>query len=104
MEKFSVLKTRSTSIEPIGPALDKLISSLGIGIKLQEYNAVVYWEKVVGLPIAKVTKATKIKKGVLFVQVKTGTWRNELTLRKKEIIDKINNLIGIDVVKDIRFL
>jgi hypothetical protein len=39
----------------------------------------------------------------LFVHVKTSTWRNELTLRKKEIIDKLNTVIGFDVVKDIKF-
>ncbi len=49
------------------------------------------------------TTATRILQGVLFVHVKTSTWRNELTLRKKEIIDKLNIVIGINVVKDIKF-
>ena len=92
-----------TSVKPIGSALDELVDGLGIKKKLQEYDAVVYWEKVVGPQIAKMTVATQIKKGVLFVQVKTGTWRNELTLRKKDIMNKLNAVVGINVVKDIKF-
>jgi len=79
------------------------VQSLGIQKKLQEYDAVVYWEEVVGERIAQMTKAKRIQQGVLFVQVKTSTWRNELTLRKKEIIDKLNILIGVETVKDIKF-
>ena len=98
-----VLKTLRSSVKPIGSALDELVKGLGIQKKLQEYDAVVCWESVVGERIAQMTTATRILQGVLFVHVKTSTWRNELTLRKKEIIDKLNIVIGINVVKDIKF-
>jgi predicted nucleic acid-binding Zn ribbon protein len=98
-----VSKTLRTSVRPIGSALDELVKGLGIQKKLQEYDAVVYWESVVGERIAQMTTATRILQGVLFVHVKTSTWRNELTLRKKEIIDKLNLVVGINAVKDIKF-
>jgi predicted nucleic acid-binding Zn ribbon protein len=98
-----VSKTLHTSIKTIGSAISELVNGLGIEKKLQEYDAVVYWENAVGERIAQMTTATRILQGVLFVHVKTSTWRNELTLRKKEIIDKLNILIGIDIVKDIKF-
>ncbi len=96
-------KTLFASIKPISSAIDELVNGLGIQKKLQEYDAIVYWEKVVGDRIAQMTTAIRIKQGILFVHVKTSTWRNELTLRKKEIIDKLNIIIGVDVVKDIKF-
>lgn len=96
-------KTLYTTIKPIRSAITELVNGLGIQKKLQEYDAVVYWENVVGERIAQMTTATRILQGVLFVHVKTSTWRNELTLRKKEIIDKLNTVIGFDVVKDIKF-
>ena len=96
-------KTLRTSVRHIGSALDELVRGLGIQKKLQEYDAVVFWESVVGERIAQMTTATRILQGVLFVHVKTSTWRNELTLRKKEIIDKLNIVIGTNVVKDIKF-
>ena len=96
-------KTQHIAIKPIHSAITELVNGLGIQKKLQEYDAVVYWENVVGERIAQMTTATRILQGVLFVHVKNSTWRNELTLRKKEIIDKLNIVIGIDVVKDIKF-
>lgn len=96
-------KTRHTAAEPLGAALEKLVDGLGIKKKLHEYDAVVYWENAVGTQIAKMTTATRVTQGTLFVQVKTSTWRNELTLRKKEIITKLNTFIGSEIVKDIKF-
>ena len=96
-------KTQHRLIKPIGIALDELVSGLGIKKKLKEYDAIIYWDLVVGKQIAKMATATHIIQGVLFVHVKTSTWRNELTLRKKEIIDKLNSVVGVDAVKDIKF-
>ena len=97
------MKTYKPSIKPIHAALDDLIGSLGIKQKLQEYDAVVYWNSTVGEQISKMTTAVRITQGILYVRVKTSTWRNELTLRKKEIVDKLNTVIGADIVRDIKF-
>ena len=61
------------------------------------------WESLVGEHIAKAATAVRIAKGVLLVKVKSSTWRNELNLRKQEIISTLNRGLGQDVVKDIRF-
>jgi predicted nucleic acid-binding Zn ribbon protein len=98
-----VSKVLHSSSKTVGSAIDELVKSLGIQKKLQEYDAVLYWEMVVGDRIARMTTATRILQGVLFVQVKTSTWRNELALRKKEIKDKLNTLLGAEIVKDIKF-
>lgn len=96
-------KKKRPSIKPIGSALDELVNDLGIRKKLREYDAVIYWEDIVGSHIAKATEARRISQGVLYIKVKTSTWRNELTLRKKELIDKINSATSETVVKDIKF-
>ena len=96
-------RTRQTATESIGTAIEGLVKSLGIQRTLQEYDAVVCWEEEVGERIARMTKATRIVQGTLFVHVRTSTWRNELTLRKKEIIERLNARIGTAVVKDIKF-
>ncbi|MBI3587427.1 MAG: DUF721 domain-containing protein [Ignavibacteriales bacterium] len=90
-------------IKTLGEAIEELVQSLGIKKKLHEYEAVLQWEQIVGGQIAKVATATRITKGVLFVKVKTSTWRNELTIRKPEIIKKINGAIGEEIVNDIKF-
>lgn len=79
------------------------MNDLGIGGKLREYEAVLRWEEAVGPHIAKVATAAQIQRGVLVVRVNNATWRYELTMRKAELISKINAVIGEDAVKDIRF-
>jgi predicted nucleic acid-binding Zn ribbon protein len=98
-----VSKTQQKSIKSIDTALNELVDNLGIKQKLKELDAVVYWDSIVGKQISSMTTATHIIKGILFVSVKTSTWRNELTLRKREIVYKINSYIGNEIVKDIKF-
>jgi predicted nucleic acid-binding Zn ribbon protein len=92
-----------SSARPLGETLEELVEKLGIKRKLQEYEAVERWGDIVGQQIARVTSATGITKGVLFVRVRASTWRNELTMRKEEIIRKLNHVLGEEIVKDIRF-
>jgi predicted nucleic acid-binding Zn ribbon protein len=83
--------------------MGELIRELGIGKTLSEYGIITRWSEVVGEKIAAVTRPERFERGILFVAVSSAPWRNELTLRRQEIIDKINTGAGGSVVKDIRF-
>ena len=97
-------KQAISSIKPIGTILGDLAEELGIRGKLKQYEAVTRWAEVVGERIAQEAEPQKIEKGVLLVRVRTGVWRNELTMRKAEILAKLNQAIGEAVIKDIKFL
>ena len=83
--------------------MQELIGELGIKKRIDEYQTVVRWSEIVGDHIAKVSEAIQIRRGILFVRVSASTWRNELQLRKAEIIKKLNGALGQEVVKDIKF-
>jgi predicted nucleic acid-binding Zn ribbon protein len=89
--------------KPVGQVLDDLVSNLGLGRKLREYEAVTRWDEIVGEHIARVATATRITDGTLFVSVKTGSWRNELMLRKRDVIAQLNAALGGNVVREIKF-
>jgi predicted nucleic acid-binding Zn ribbon protein len=94
---------KSSQIKDVGSSIRQLVDELGIREKIAEYDAVLQWESLVGEHIAKAASAVKIVKGVLFVKVKSSAWRNELSLRKQEIIGTLNTALGQEIVKDIRF-
>lgn len=96
-------RRQASHSKDIGSSIRELVDGLGIRQKIAEYDAVLQWESIVGDHIARAATAVKIVKGVLFVKVKSSTWRNELTMRKKEIIGSLNTALGGDIVKDIRF-
>jgi predicted nucleic acid-binding Zn ribbon protein len=76
--------------QQLGALLTKFLDELGLSRKLRQYDVVSSWPEIVGERIARVTEAYKIDRGVLFVRVRTSEWRNELLMRKPEILQKIN--------------
>lgn len=84
-------------------ALSDLAGSLGITRKLREYSVITSWQALVGEQIARVAKPQRVEKGVLLVAVESAPWRAELTLRRREIIEKINTSIGKKAILDIKF-
>jgi len=91
-------------METLKSAIKKAVRNAGVEKALKQESAVFLWADVVGQTISKVTKAEKVDKGVLTVKTESPTWRNELHMQKKEIIDKINNKIGSKAIREIRFI
>lgn len=87
----------------LNAALAQFTASIGITRKLREVSVVTDWEVLVGEQIAKVARPQRMENGVLFVAVSSAPWRAELTLRRREIIEKINATAGTKVVREIRF-
>lgn len=98
------MKGLATSrVRSIGKALDELVESLGIKSKLREQDVFTLWDQAVGERIAQVAKPVRISRGTLFVSVKTSAWRNELNMRKREILVRLNEILAGEIVKDIKF-
>jgi len=83
--------------------LDKTLESQGISKRLRQENAVVRWEEIVGEKIAKASKAVKIDRGTLLIEVKSCAWKQQIQMLKPDIMKKLNTQLGADIVKDIRF-
>lgn len=84
-------------------ALGELTASLGITRKLREYSIITSWKELVGEQIARVAKPQRVENGVLLVTVESAPWRAELTMRRREIVAKINAATGKKAIVDIRF-
>lgn len=91
-------------MEQLKKAIQEAISGSGLERAIQQESAVSIWSDVVGDVVSKVTDATSVDKGVLVVKTKSATWRQELYMQKKDIIDKINKKIGSAAIKEIRFI
>ena len=89
--------------EPFAVALDKFVRQVGITKKMKQFSVITSWAEIVGEQIARVTEAERIDNGILFIKTATAPWRNELTLRRMEILEKINAAAGSKIVKEIRF-
>lgn len=92
-----------SSVKPVSQLIEQFLQSVGIQGKIEENFAIVYWDQAVGKEISERTEPFKITKGILFVKVKDPVWRNELQFFKEEIIKKLNDKIGRNIVKEIKF-
>jgi hypothetical protein len=61
------------------------------------------WKSAVGDVIAKNTKPEAFKGKLLLVHVNSPTWMHQLQFLKKDIINKVNQALGKELVQDIKF-
>lgn len=59
------------------------------------------WEQVVGTTIAKYTDSIQLSGNTLFISSQVAPLKNELIFQKKQIIERINELMGEYVVKEV---
>ena len=87
----------------ISEALEDVIKQIGIRKSVLSNRARDVWKEAVGDIISENTTLKNIDKDRLIIVVSNDTWRQELSLRKEEIISKINELIGENAIKEITF-
>ena len=80
------------------------LKSAGLKEKFDEHMAIAFWDRAVGENIARHTEPSKVVKGILFVKVDDNSWRHELTYFKHEIIQKLNDSVGKQAIKEIKFI
>jgi hypothetical protein len=61
------------------------------------------WSKVTGNTISEISRPDMMLNGRLVVIVKDSVWMAQLSILKGEVIKSINQELGSDVVKDIKF-
>lgn len=83
--------------------LAEVLKNKSIGKAILAGRVALLWAEVVTEEISRQTEAIKVKNRVLYVNTKSPVWAQELNFLKKEIIDKINAMAGLEAVKDIRF-
>ncbi len=89
------------------PWLSEVIEEVAEQIGIREFvisdRARDVWKDAVGDLINSNTTLENIENNKIIVIVSNETWRKELSGRKKEIIKKINDLLGENAIKDIIF-
>lgn len=86
-----------------GDALQRLLQRLGLERQLRVYRALMHWESIVGTPLAQVARPLRLDADTLWVAVKSHAWVQELTFHKRTILQRLNERIGEERFREIRF-
>jgi len=88
----------------IGDAVASFIREHGLTERIERAQILIDWNSLVGPQIAGVTvPRTVTEDGTLFVGVKTHGWMQELSMRERELLARINVKPGRPAVKKIRW-
>ncbi|MGE5579741.1 MAG: DciA family protein [Bacillota bacterium] len=91
-----------TRASGVGDILAKSLSDMGLYPKAQKYKVFSLWPKIVG-DIARYAAPRRLSGEVLFVATASSVWSQELYFMRDSILAKINQALGGQEVRDIRF-
>ena len=91
-------------MEKLDITIKDFLINTGLENGVNQQKAVIIWPKIVGIKIAENTTAELVDFNVLTIKVKNSTWRNELYLKKDIILEKLNKELGLNTIKELRFL
>ncbi|MCH2447337.1 MAG: DUF721 domain-containing protein [Candidatus Marinimicrobia bacterium] len=91
-------------MEQLKSALNAALKREGLDRAVRQSKALFIWEEVVGRSVAKNCTPEEVKHGILIVRALTPVWRNEIAIKKKEILEKLNTKLGKETIKDMRVL
>lgn len=85
----------------IGDAIKGFVnkSQLRNGIRAVQIEEI--WEQLMGKTIAKYTDKIQIIQQKLFIHTAVGPLKNELLYQKQQIIDRVNEAFGENVINEV---
>jgi len=91
---------RSKTIS-LAEAIKDFVREMNMEGKLNEIGLINSWEEIVGKAISSRTSNIYIKDQVLYVHLNSSVVRNELLMLRLELMEKLNQKAGTEVIRDI---
>ena len=85
----------------VGDIIRKLMKNPKLADKMDELDALDVWKELIGNNLKKFVISVKIHKGNLHVKLSSSVLRNELSYKKSELKEQINQKLGKEIVKEI---
>lgn len=95
---------RKTNDKTLKDAIEQMMQVYKIKRKFDETGITAAWPGLVGKSVANRTKELFIRDRKLFLRLESSVIKNELMLVRSQIVEKINEQSGSDLVEDIIFL
>ncbi len=88
--------------QSIGQAIMDFLKENQLEQPLLERQLVAKWGEVMGALVSDLTRSVEIKNGVLYVKVKSAALRQQLFECRFEVVKKMNESVGAEVIRDVR--
>jgi hypothetical protein len=85
----------------MGDALKKFLQKSRLNGYMQALQIEEVWEKIMGKTIAKYTEKIQIHGQVLYITTSVAPLKQELLYQKEKIIERVNEVLGANTVKEV---
>ena len=92
---------KKTDSEKVGGVILQYLREMGLETPLNEHRLIQAWDKVLGPSVSSYTKEIRIYNQVLFVTLTSAALRNELMMRRTELVSRLNAEAGAQVITQI---
>jgi predicted nucleic acid-binding Zn ribbon protein len=90
-------------IESLKDVLLRNLREQGLETPLKQKRLVEAWPEIAGPVITRYTLNTYIYNQTLFVRLSNPALRSDLSMMRQELVNKLNAMVGEQVITDIRF-
>ena len=91
------------NVETLKDVLLRTLREQGLEMPLQQKRLVEAWPEVAGPLIARYTLNTYIYNQTLYVRLSNPALRADLSMRRQEFTQRLNAVVGEQVITDVRF-
>lgn len=85
----------------MGDALKNFLQKSRLNGYMQALQIEDVWEKIMGKTIAKYTEKIQIHGQVLYITTSVAPLKQELVYQKEKIIERVNDVLGANTVKEV---
>jgi len=85
----------------MGDALKNFLQKSRLNGYMQALQIEDVWEKIMGKTIAKYTEKIQIHGQVLYITTSVAPLKQELLYQKEKIIERVNDVLGPNTVKEV---
>ena len=90
-------------VQSIKDLLMRNLRVQGLETPLLQKRLVESWPEVVGQVIARYTSDVRLYNQTLYVRVSVPALRADLSMRRQEFVQRLNEHVGAQIIVDIRF-
>lgn len=94
---------RKTNTETLGAIVRRLLREEGLETPLNQHRLVHSWADVMGQGIMRYTGNVFIRNQTLYVQIRSAVLKQDLMMSRSNIVRRLNEHVGAQVITDIQF-
>jgi len=95
---------RKNAPEQISSLVENFLNHAELSKWVVEKDIKQAWPKIVGQRISEIAEIVEVLPPLLTIRVENSTWKMELSFKKQTIVEKVNEIIKGEKIKELKII